>query len=299
MQTGRLGYMIRKYQQIITIAACVGSLFYLSGTYHLQPDLYLFKNKNLLPLDSVNGPIGVPFIELDKVDSTNNYAMGQVHEGLASHGQTYFAHQQFAGKGQRGKEWISDPGENIIMSVVIHPSYPNNSQPFLLSALVSLSCLDLLKSKASDFFTIKWPNDLYWGDRKTGGILIENIYRASLWQNAIVGIGINVNQMDFPRTNLNATSLKQITGSTWDPLDLSKELCKKLDARYNSSKGLNPVKLIEEYNRSLFRKDEIVRLRKGNIVFETRIVRVNTSGQLITRDSIERVFEFGEVDWIL
>ena len=82
-----------------------------------------------MPPSSVNSPIGQPFLVLDKVDSTNNYAMGLVHAGLAKHGQACFAHHQFAGKGQRGKEWNSPEGENITMSVVLDAKYPNNIYP--------------------------------------------------------------------------------------------------------------------------------------------------------------------------
>jgi len=85
--------------------------------------LSLSKIVNLLPSASVNSRIGLPFLVLDTIDSTNNYAMGQLHAGLAKHGQTYFAFNQFAGKGQRGKTWNASPGENITMSIVLSPFF--------------------------------------------------------------------------------------------------------------------------------------------------------------------------------
>ncbi len=113
-----------------------------------------------MPHASVNSRIGLPFLELDKVDSSNNYAMGQWHAGLAKHGQAYFALHQFAGKGQRGKTWNAAPGENITISIILVPNFPNKQYPFLLSAAVSLSCIDLFNSLGVEDLSIKWPNDI-------------------------------------------------------------------------------------------------------------------------------------------
>ena len=73
--------------------------------------------------------------------------------------------------------------------------------------------------------SIKWPNDLYWRDRKAGGILVENIFRGSTWEWSIVGIGLNINQVKFPENLTNPVSFRQITGKTFQVLELSKELC--------------------------------------------------------------------------
>ncbi|HXL72345.1 MAG TPA: biotin--[acetyl-CoA-carboxylase] ligase, partial [bacterium] len=156
--------------------------------------MYFPKNRNLLS-------IGHAFIELGSVDSTNNYAMARAAAGLADHGTLYFAHEQWAGKGSRGRTWTSKPGENIILSAVLEPVALVSSQAFALSACVALACHDLFSQYAGAEATrIKWPNDLYWGDRKAGGILIENNFRGDRWAFAIAGIGININQTEFPAT---------------------------------------------------------------------------------------------------
>ena len=255
------------------------------------------KNSNLLPHDLVNSLIGKPFIILDSVDSSNNYAMGQVHAGLASHGYAYFANHQFAGKGQRGKSWIGEPGENIAISIVLNASYPGNQNPFLLSAAIALAGRDLLQELLKTDVSIKWPNDLYWGDRKTGGILIENIYHGRDWKFAVVGIGINVNQTKFPE-NIRAVSIKKVTGEKFDAIELALRLCGKIEIRYRMLFD-SSHRLIEEYSDHLFKKNQLVKLRKGNIVFETKVDHVSPTGQLITRDSIERNFDFGEIEWVL
>jgi len=270
----------------------------LSGTYHRLPDLSLSKIVKLLPPASVNTSIGLPFLVLDTVDSTNNYAMGQVHAGLAKHGQTYFALHQFAGKGQRGKTWNAQPGQNITMSIILTPDFSNNQHSFVISAAVALSCIDLMKDYSIDHMKVKWPNDIYWRDRKTGGILIENVYRANVWKYAVVGIGLNVNQTNFAELQDVATSMKVITGLDHDPIAMSKNLCDKLQARYEQLLNGQQDAIMNDYNELLYKKDEQVRLRKENIVFETTVSHVSRAGQLHTRDVMERSFDFGEVEWL-
>lgn len=252
------------------------------------------KNSNLLSHPSYNSRIGEPFIELFTVDSTNNYAMGQAHAGLASHGATYLAEAQTAGKGQRNKSWTTQPGENITMSCVLHPSGPNITRPFLLSAAVALACCDFFNVYTAGDTTIKWPNDIYWRDRKAGGILIENTYLGGQWQYAIAGIGLNINQTVFPSGLPNPVSLKQITGKTSGRITLARELCRHLTGRYEQFLREN-TGLIHDYNNNLYRKGQAVRLRAGNAVFETTIEEVTVMGQLVTK---ERAFNFGEVEFL-
>lgn len=266
----------------------------------------LLKNSTLLSNTPPFPPIGQPFIVLPTIDSTNNYAMARAREGLASHGSAYFAIEQTDGKGQRGKNWITHPGENIILSVVLQPEglYINNQ--FLLSASVALACYDFFsKYGGVENTRIKWPNDVYWQDRKAGGILIEAVLggsepdeKKSSWRWAIVGIGININQTIFSDDLPNPVSLKQITGKTEDVLKLAHELCTFIQKRYSGLHSLPPQDIMEEYNGVLYRLNQPVKLKKGNALFETTIQGVSTMGTLLTKDVIERAFNFGEVEWI-
>ncbi|MDR3717098.1 MAG: biotin--[acetyl-CoA-carboxylase] ligase [Puia sp.] len=250
-------------------------------------------------------PIGQPFVELGSVDSTNNYATARIHEGLASHGSIFFAHDQFAGKGQRGKTWNSRPGDNIVMSLILEPSLgPGTAfslaRPFPLSACIALSCHDFFSRYAGAGETsVKWPNDLYWRDRKAGGILIENICRGTEWLFAVVGIGININQVAFPETVRNPVSLKQITGRDFDAVALARELATVLDTRYNELMTGGKTRQLAAYNACLYKRNQAVRLKKGQAVFDTTIQGVSGGGELLTRDTLERSFTFGEVEWIL
>ena len=161
------------------------------------------------------------------MDSTNNYATGLVHAAMAQHGMAVFAHEQTRGRGQRQKQWISEAKANIAISIVIEPKELGTSQIFLLSKTVALGVLELFKNYAAEGWSVKWPNDIYWRDRKAGGILIENMIQGTDWRYAIAGIGLNINQTDFGGLGNKAVSLKQITGKTFEPTVLAKELCKK------------------------------------------------------------------------
>jgi BirA family biotin operon repressor/biotin-[acetyl-CoA-carboxylase] ligase len=243
------------------------------------------------------------FAILDTVDSTNNYAMQQVQQGLAKHGMCWFAIEQTAGKGQRGKNWAGEQGKNIAMSLVLEPEQlptgPGGQiiSPFYLSAVVALACFEFLKTCAGDEMKIKWPNDLYWRDRKAGGILIENKFLGKAWKWAVVGIGININQTGFDEDLPNPVSLKQITGKTFDVTGLAAALHGLL--LKNLLQDADPEKIMQQYNKYLYKINELVTLRKNDTNFDTVIKEVSAQGKLVTVDALEQEFDFGEVEWIL
>ena len=244
-------------------------------------------------------PAAVFFNVLDRVDSTNNYAMQQVHAGLATHGMAWFAKEQTAGRGQRGKNWESVAGKNIALSIALQPDQLKTFNQFHLSAAIAKAIFDFFSQYAGEKTTIKWPNDLYWCDRKAGGILIETIYQGKEWKWAVAGIGININQDDFAEGLINPVSLKQVTGKSYDVVELARELHKKVMTGIDQLKNTGSGNLLSTYNRHLYKRNEKVRLRKNNILFETTINSVNETGQLITIDTIERAFDFGEVEWLI
>lgn len=243
-------------------------------------------------------PIGHPYIILPTIDSTNNYAMRQIQAGLASHGATWFAREQTAGKGQRGKSWLTTPNQNIMLSTVITPGLMPTRQ-FWLSATIAIACYDFYKKYAGDETRIKWPNDVYWRDRKAGGILIENVFRGSDWLYAVVGIGINVNQVVFDSALPNPVSLKQITGKDFDAAEMGIALCQSLENRYQELHTVGIGAIMQQYQQVLYKIHEPVTLKKGTILFETTIQGVSDNGRLLTKDVIEREFDFGEVEFII
>lgn len=243
------------------------------------------------------------FIELQSVDSTNKYAMEQLHAGLAFPGNAIFAHEQTAGRGQRGKHWISEKNSNIALSLILDPQPLSPSEAFKLSALIALSVYDFTRKYTGDDVRIKWPNDIYWRDRKAGGILIENQVKTfpngdSQWIVAVVGIGLNINQVSFPGLSPRAVSFRQITGREFTPLLLAQELAGSVFSQLSSLLNTPINRLLERYNSALYKKGEAVKLKQGSRVFETVILEVNSQGQLITGSSAEQVFDHGQVEWL-
>ncbi len=240
-----------------------------------------------------------PLHILDYVDSTNNYAMQKVYSGDAKDGEAWFAIEQAHGKGRRGKDWETNKGENIILSVAVNTLHLQVYEQFKLSAATALACYDLIAVYDKINTKIKWPNDLFWNDRKTGGILIENVIKGNIWQWAVIGIGINVNQTVFPFHLKHPVSLKLITGKNFDPVELAKELQAYLMRRVEQLKTNNFEALLKEYNNVLYKRNEKVKLKKQNIIFETTIKGVLPQGELQTVDNMERTFNFDEVEWVL
>lgn len=277
----------------------------------------------------------MPFIELLSVDSTNNYALTQIHAGLTQHGAAFFAHEQVAGKGQRGKTWTAPKDSGLIVSIVTDPHPLQLNQQFQFNACIALSVCEFFGQYAGIETAIKWPNDLYWNDRKAGGILIENIigsrksgvgsqkskvkkqkaedeqiriYRQPPtgnpqpvinWLWAVAGIGININQVSFPAELKNPVSLKQITGKDFDPVALAKELCFRVDQNFNSliTKGFEDI--YASYVSNLYMKDKIVKLKKNNRVFEAVVKSVSATGELVVQHAMEEKYGFGEIEWII
>ncbi len=264
-----------------------------------------------MPQHSSQYSLGFPFVELQSVTSTNNYARNLIHEGLAQHGMAIFAHEQVAGKGQRGKIWTSEKGSNVILSLLANPQSLLLSQQFHLSACVAVAVQEWFMKYAGDDTKIKWPNDLYWQDRKAGGILIESVVRsqspasdtqkpfAASWDWAIIGIGINVNQTAFPSYLSNPVSLKQITGKSFDTVVLAKEICEILNRKLELLTNDGFDLIYNQYLAHLYKINSKVKLKKDSRVFEALIKGINKNGQLIVEHSIEEEFNFGDVEWIL
>lgn len=234
---------------------------------------------------------------LDSVDSTNNYAMALIQKREIEHEIAVFAKEQTNGKGRRGKQWVSNKAENIILSVAFPMQWLPVSQQFQLSVATALSCYDLFQKYILANLFIKWPNDLFINDSKAGGILIENVIKGIIWQWAVIGIGLNINQQNFEDNILKATSLKSVTGNDYDVIKLADELHAILLKRIEQLKNGNFTEMLEEYNNHLYARGKKIKLKKQNQLFETTIVAVSSSGELLTQDVAERKFVFDEVEF--
>ncbi len=243
----------------------------------------LYKPKNMLILDSV--------------DSTNNYAMALLQKREIDGEIAVFAMEQTNGKGRRGKQWISNKAENIMLSIVVPMQWLSVSQQFRLSVAAALSCDELFQKYILANLFIKWPNDIFINDSKAGGILIENVIKGKIWQWAVIGMGLNINQEKFNEGILKATSLKRETGKDYDVIKLADELHLILLNRIDELKSGNFEKMLEEYNERLYARGKFVKLKKQNVVFKTKILSVSPAGELVTKDTTERKFNFDQVEF--
>ena len=183
--------------------------------------------------------LGEPLIELSEIDSTNMYAMEQIHAQKALSGSVYQTDFQTNGKGQHGRIWESHRGENLLCTYVLELNALKQGKNWVpseqlgLSGAIALGAQAFFMEFAGEETKIKKPNDIYWRDRKAGGILIENIVRGTDWTWTVIGIGLNINQTQFSNEAGNPVSLKQITGKHWDIKAMQKKLADTLSASLN------------------------------------------------------------------
>ncbi|MCX6208044.1 MAG: biotin--[acetyl-CoA-carboxylase] ligase [Bacteroidetes bacterium] len=252
----------------------------------------------MLPTPKPLVKLGLPFIQLLEVESTNNYAHNLIQQGLATNGTVIIAQCQTKGKGQMGKKWQANAGENIFFSIILDISTVHLQNQFALVAIAALGSYHFFKKYAGNATAIKWSNDIYFNDNKAGGILIETTpYQQTRW--AVVGIGINVNQSVFDSNLPNPISLQQITGTTYNINQLVIELCQQVEIHYNLLLNNCFDELLAQYNAALYKKNQQVTLKKDNIKFTCIINNVNAFGELQVSNGLKDSFGFGEVQWVL
>lgn len=242
--------------------------------------------------------IGNTIIRLNSVDSTNSYLSQLVKKKELKEGVVVFAQEQLAGRGQLNNVWESEQGKNILISVLLFPHFLKAENQFLLSKIISLGILDFLSACLKDV-KIKWPNDIYVGEKKIAGVLIENTIRGSAISNSIAGIGLNVNQTLFSASLPNPTSLKLETLDTFDLNEVLEKLCAKLEARYKQSLVEGEI-IAEEYIARLYRYKTRHLYRDNKGEFYATITNIDKYGRLCLLDEKNnmRKYAFKEVEFI-
>ena len=241
--------------------------------------------------------IGRKIIRLESVDSTNNYIANLLKEGILENGTVILADEQFAGRGQRNAEWHTKPGENLTFSFFLDSVNLSVNNQFYLTCIVSLSLVQLL-DKFGLKAKIKWPNDIFIHQKKIAGVLIENQLSSMSIKSSIIGIGLNVNQIEFD--GLNATSILKETDSRKMPMDVLYSFIEVFNSNWvNLSEGkLSGIK--SEYLSYLYQFNELKEYEDKNGVFEGKITDVLNSGHLmIDRDGIQQTYELKEISFKL
>ena len=214
------------------------------------------------------------------------------------------ADYQTAGKGQRGNSWESEAGANLTFSLVLYPKFLSASKQFSLSRVVALGIVQTLKDYIKEGISIKWPNDIYYHDKKLCGMLMEVYLDGSNLSRCICGIGLNVNQTKFVSDAPNPVSLIQITNRSIDRDKLLQRLLYGIYSYYNAlSVGDESQEkvLLESYSDNLYRKDGMHPYRDKDGEFMARLRCVEPDGRLLLEyeKGQVRAYLFKEVQYII
>lgn len=221
--------------------------------------------------------IGRKIIRLESVDSTNNYTANLLNKGELTNGTVIMADDQFAGKGQRGAEWLTKPGENLTFSFFLDNVNLSVQKQFYLTCIISNILIDLL-CKIGLKAKIKWPNDIYINRKKIAGILIENQLSGSMVKSVIIGIGLNVNQLNFE--DLIATSIYKETNERKNPMDILFSFIEEFNSKWKNFSESNFNEVKSNYLKNLFQINEIGFYEDSTGNFEGKIINVLDSGHI-------------------
>lgn len=234
----------------------------------------------------------------DTLDSTNKEAQRLLAQGAGINGLTLFARHQTDGRGQLSRVWISGPGSHVAMSIIYLPDHLPISTLPTLSMKISLGIVNALTSIDPTLQPlIKWPNDIYASGKKLCGILIENALSGGKVQHSIIGIGMNVNEKEFPQAISNAISLYQLTGSQYAPQQVALIIREHVMAMLNDE--TSDWKSI--YDQHVFGKGKHFSFLSEDSNFEAEVIGVSLQGHLILKngDGELRPFASHELKWVI
>lgn len=224
---------------------------------------------------------------IKSTNSTNSLMKEMLAKGEWPEGEYFvYAGYQTAGRGQTGNSWESEADKNLLCSILLPP----DKDLYFLNIAVGVAILRVI----GEDFTIKWPNDIYYGDKKVAGILVENAILGNEVKYSIAGIGLNVNQTTFVSDAPNPISLKQITGKEYDIDALMQQVYAKVQETLNEE-------VWEEYKNHLYRRDGFWKYEDQNGIFEAHIIDVLPTGEIVLcdRNGQNRTYGFKQIKYIL
>ena len=269
---------------------------------------------------------------IERTDSTNTLMREMIAKGEWQAGEEYlYTGFQTAGRGQSGNGWESEEGKNLLCSILIDPQKVKDKRPFYLNVVVSVAVHKVIRSvlcqaepvctlSGEAGLTIKWPNDIYWGDRKVAGILVENALVGSEVLYSIAGIGLNVNQTEWLSNAPNPVSMRQISGEEYDIHELMRALMDEM----HTVLAMESEEVWTYYRAHLYRKDGFwpfverevsiaptmnyfpsLEERDGESlerpIFLAKIENIRADGEIELRDQEGnlRIYHFKEVRYVL
>ena len=215
-------------------------------------------------------------------------------------GTILWTNKQLAGRGMTGTTWNSEAGKNLTCSILLKPSFLDPGKQFALNKCIALSICETLRQMAPDHdFLIKWPNDIYFGTAKIAGTLIENRILGKTYDICVAGIGININQLVFPKEIPNAVSLAFVTGQEHSVKRVLEVLSDRIGYFYSELKTGSIQKIDNLYLNHLLGYGKIMKFRKGEKTFSASIADVSEHGKLILNHN-NTIVEFGmkEIEFV-
>ena len=244
--------------------------------------------------------IGSNLLFFESLPSTNTHAVALLKKDNLQEGTIIYTDYQSAGKGYSGNSWESEESKNLLISIILFPSFIIPADQFYISMSVSLGICDFLQ-RHIPACSIKWPNDIYIKDDKIAGILIESTIIADQIEYSIAGIGLNINQEKFISSAPNPVSLRQISGKQYDLQACLSMLCSDLDNRYKQLIAGDFDKIKNEYISKLYRLNQWSEFRDTKELFKGRILTVGDFGNLKVeiQHGVTREYAFKEIEFIL
>ena len=239
---------------------------------------------------------GAGYFFIKETQSTNTLLWEMLRKKQLPEGFVVQTDFQSAGKGQTGNSWEAERGKNLLFSMLLYPQRIPTDELFLISQIVSLAIKKALDKYTTDI-EVKWPNDIYWKNKKLAGILIENSFQANKVKT-VIGVGLNVNQLIFLSDAPNPVSLGQITGHTLNRSQVLKSICENILELYQES---NTDYIRSAYTDILYRRNGFHPYKTETENFIAKIVSVHPDGklELETEQGERKGFYFKEVQFVL
>lgn len=244
--------------------------------------------------------IGSNLLYFENLPSTNTYTAELLKKNNLTEGTIVYTNYQLAGRGHSQNKWESEDGKNLLISIVLFPSFISPSEQFYISMAISLGICDFLKRFIPDC-SIKWPNDIYVNNDKIAGILIESTVIGDKIESTIAGIGLNINQKKFLSIAPNPVSLSLLSGLSYDLPSCLNKLGTDLDKRYKQLIAGNSGMIKDEYVSKLYRLNEWHKYRDPDGIYTGRILTAGDSGRIKIESKSGKIreYSFKEVEFIL
>ena len=231
------------------------------------------------------------YVHLEQIDSTNAYLQRQQSE-CDIRNWVVSADEQTAGKGMGNNGWESEVGKNLTFSLALDVSFLPAERQFLLSEAVPLSIIEVLDGiLPAEKLSIKWPNDIFYENRKLAGILINSTIKANMMDISIIGIGLNVNQMHFQDWPTHPISMKMITGKDYDLQPLLEQIAEHIIIKVEQLQS-NPTVIEQNYLKRLFRYQTWADYEVGGKVLRLFMTGIDAFGRLMLVDEANEPYCF-------